>query len=142
MTSTETLRKKLNEVKKYILLVGQYKKFRLNQLSTDSTLRGAVERYLYLLTQSTIDLGEVIISFFKYRQPSTYAEVFEILFENKLISQDLIAPLKKMAGFRNVLAHAYGEINLELVYQVLQKDVVSIESFLAEIQKNISQFQS
>lgn len=142
MTSIEILRKKLNEVKKYLLLVGQYKKCQFEELTTDATLRGAVERYLYLLTQSTIDLGEVIISFFKYRQPSTYAEIFEILFENKLMSQELIAPLKKIAGFRNVLAHAYGEINLELVHQVLQKDLPIIETFLIEIQKNISQFQS
>lgn len=142
MTSIETLRKKINEVKKYLLLVGQYKERRLEELTSDATLRGAVERYLYLLTQSTIDLGEVIISFFKYRQPSTYAEIFEILFENKLISRELITPLKKMAGFRNVLAHAYGEINLELVHKVLQKDVSHIEMFLTKIQKNISQFQT
>ena len=142
MTSIETLKNKLSEVNKYHLLVVGYKKHSVDELNADVTLRGAVQRYLYLLTQATIDLGEVIISFFKYRQPSTYAEIFEILFENKFITHELITPLKKMTGFRNILAHAYGQIHIEMVHQVLQKDIFIIETFLGQIQNNISQFKS
>jgi len=142
MTNIETLKRKLNEVLKFISIVEGYQRYDMGQLSTDVTLRGAVERYLYLLTQSTIDLGEMIVSFFKYRKPSTYADIFEILFENKLISKELLVVLKKMTGFRNILTHAYGEVNIELVYQVLQKDVPNITLFLSEIRKNVPQFNS
>ena len=50
-----------------------------DDLIKDKTLRGAVERYLYLLCQSTIDFSEALINHLNFRQPSTYGEIFEIL---------------------------------------------------------------
>ena len=45
--------------------------------------------------------------------------------------------MKKMTGFRNILTHAYGEINLYILVEVLQKDINDFLIFIEEVQKKI-----
>lgn len=37
-----------------------------------------------------------------------------------------------MTGFRNILTHAYGEVNLDILVEVLQKDVDDFLLFMNE----------
>lgn len=138
MTSIETLQVKISEVEKYFTIIKKYSTYSQKQLEDDLTLRGAVERYLYLLCQSAIDLGESIISFYSFRLPSTYSEIFEILHEQNIISLHLSQILAKMTGFRNILSHSYGKIDFMIVYQVLIKDSSTIFSFAKLIKNKLS----
>jgi len=94
-----------------------------------------VERYLYLICQATIDFAEALISYLNLRTPSTYGEIFEILGEQKLISKEMVLKMKKMTGFRNILAHAYGEVNLDIMLEVLKKDIFDFNLFIKEIRE-------
>jgi len=94
-----------------------------------------VERYLYLICQATIDFAEALISYLNLRTPSTYGEIFEILGEQKLISKEMVLKMKKMTGFRNILAHAYGEINIDIMLDVLKKDIFDFSLFIKEIRE-------
>jgi uncharacterized protein YutE (UPF0331/DUF86 family) len=78
-----------------------------------------------------------LLSHQNLRQPSTYGEIFEILGEEKIISPNVVLRMKKMTGFRNILTHAYGEINLDIVLKVLQKDIADFSLFLNEIKTKI-----
>jgi len=137
MTNIEVLKNKLSEIQKYLNIVKNYQDKTKDDLIKDQTLRGAIERYLYLLCQSTIDFAEALISHLDLRRPSTYGEIFEILNEQKIISQEVTLKMKKMTGFRNILTHAYGEINLDIVLEVLQKDIGDFLLFIKEAKTKI-----
>ena len=92
-----------------------------------------MERYLYLAAQSAIDLAESLIAFKNLRKPATMAESFRILQEEGLISAELAGKLARMAGFRNILAHAYEDIDGDIVYDVLQNRSKDLEEFLDRI---------
>lgn len=135
MTNIEVLKNKLSEIQKYLNILKDYQKKSKDDLLKDQTLRGAVERYLYLLCQSTIDFAEALLSHLNLRTPSTYGEVFEILGEEHIISTDLVFKMKKMTGFRNILTHAYGEINLDILLDVLRKDINDFSTFIVEVKE-------
>lgn len=137
MTNVEVLKNKLSEIQKYLNIVKSYQDKSKDDLVKDQTVKGAVERYLYLLCQATIDFSEALISNLNLRRPSTYAEIFEILQEEKIISQEITFKMKKMTGFRNILTHAYGEINLDIVLEVLQKNVNDFLLFIDEVKEKI-----
>lgn len=135
MTNIEVLKNKLSEIQKYLNILKDYQKKSKDDLLKDQTLRGAVERYLYLLCQSTIDFAEALLSHLNLRTPSTYGEVFEILGEEHIISTDMVFKMKKMTGFRNILTHAYGEINLDILLDVLRKDINDFSTFIVEVKE-------
>jgi len=135
MTITEVLKNKISEIQKYFNLLKNYQNIKKDDLLKDPTLKGAVERYLYLVCQATIDFAESLISYLNLRTPSTYGEIFEILSEQKLISKEMVLKMKKMAGFRNILAHAYGEINLDIMLEILKKDVFDFNLFIKEVRE-------
>ncbi len=138
MTNIDVIKRKLSEIEKYFTIIKKYQSVSQQEIFADDTLKGAVERYLYLLCQTAIDLAEAAVVHFKLRTPATYGEIFEILAENGLIGKDLSLKMKKMTGFRNILVHAYGEINQGIFYQILTKDINDISLFLEEIKKKLS----
>ena len=137
MTGLDVIEKGISNVRKYLSILDDYKSSKQGDLASDMTLRGAVERYLYLAVQATIDLAEAIISYRELRRPSTFAESFEILKDNGLISEEIEQNMVQMARFRNRIAHDYGDIDYKIVHDILINRLQDIEEFLDEISKKI-----
>jgi len=135
MTNFSVIENKISALRKYLDILKRYKKYTREQIEQDVDIKGMVERYLYLATQSTIDLAEAILSFKNLRKPITLSETFDILEEAKLIDRTLAEKMIKMAGFRNILTHDYAEINYDIVYDVLQNKLSDIEEFIQQINK-------
>jgi len=137
MTNTAVLETKISAIQRYLGILEAYKKFTKEQIQKDVTLHGAVERYLYLASQATIDLAEALISYKGFRRPAILKEAFEILKENNIISSELSDKMIGLVGFRNVVAHDYEEINYDIVYDVLLNRLSDIESFIAIVEKQL-----
>ena len=135
MTSINVIENKISAIRKYLAILDRYQKFTRPEIENDIDIRGAVERYLYLVTQSTIDLAESIIAYRKLRKPTTMAESFHILHEAGVISGELMQRLVQMTGFRNVIAHAYEDLDYDIVFDVLHKGKKDISAFLEVLEK-------
>lgn len=135
MTNINIIENKISSVKKYLAILENYKKYTAKDMSGDLTLKGAVERYLYLATQATLELGEAFIALKKLRKPSVYSETFEILKEANIIDNKLTEKLVNMVGFRNAIAHDYEKLDLDIMYDVLQNKLIDIENFVNSIEK-------
>ncbi|MFO7929317.1 MAG: DUF86 domain-containing protein [Candidatus Humimicrobiaceae bacterium] len=137
MTGIEVIENGISKVRKYLSILESYRDKTTKDLASDITLKGTVERYLYLAVQATIDLGEAIISYKGFRKPSTFAESFKILQENKLISKTLEEKMARMTGFRNWIAHDYGDIDHNILHDILLNRLKDIEDFLDDAKKNL-----
>ena len=135
MTHFTVIENKISSVKKYQGILKRYHKYTQQEIEQDLDRRGAVERYLYLVAQATIDLAEAIIAFKGFRKPTTLGETFRILNEEKNIDLLLTEKMIRMTGFRNIIAHDYEEINYHTVYQVLHQGLNDIEDFLEQVRK-------
>ena len=130
MTNISVIENKVSLIKKYLKILQRYQKYSKKEIVKNVDIRGATERYLYLVVQATIDLAGAIISFKNLRKPTTMSENFYILNEEKIINSDLAEMLIKMTGFRNVIVHDYEEINYDIIYDVLKNRLKDIEKFL------------
>ncbi|TSC95638.1 MAG: hypothetical protein Athens101410_394 [Parcubacteria group bacterium Athens1014_10] len=133
MTKLSAIENKISAVKKYLKILENYKNYSRKEIERDINIRGAVERYLYLLVQSVIDLAEAIVSAKNFRKPSTMSESFYILNEQKMISNELTEKMARMTGFRNVMAHDYEKIDYDIVYDVLQNRLKDVEEFISTV---------
>ena len=120
---------KLEQLSEYVNILKGYQHIKIEDLLKDHTLKGAVERYLEVSLECTIDIGEMIISMEKLKRPETYQEVFLILGEHGILPQDFAIKFAPSAGFRNRLVHMYAKIDIEKLYYYLQNNIGDIELF-------------
>lgn len=120
---------KLEQLEEYVSILKGYQHFKIEDLQTDHTLKGAVERYLEIALECIIDIGEIIISREKLKRPETYQEVFLVLGEHGILPGDFAIKFAPSAGFRNILVHMYAKIDIERLYQYLQNNIEDIEQF-------------
>jgi len=131
MTNQSVIENKISAIRKYLNILERYKKYSRQEIEQDVDIRGAVERYLYLATQATIDLAEAVIAYHRYRKPTTMTDAFYILNEEGVIPNELTEKMVGMVGFRNVVAHDYDRINYDITYDILQNGLKDIEEFIA-----------
>ena len=133
MTNKNVIENKASSVKKYLKILDRYKKYSQEEIENDVDIRGAIERYLYLVIQSAVHLAEAIISNREFRKPTTLSETFHILNEEGVISDDLTKNMVMMTGFRNIISHDYGEIDYSIVYDILHNSLKDIEEFVGAV---------
>lgn len=78
-----------------------------------------------------------MISDLRLKKPQNNREIFEILAENELISEDLKTNLGKMVQFRNILVHDYLKLNREIIYDIVVNGLSDIESFVRVVVEGI-----
>ncbi|WP_338432752.1 DUF86 domain-containing protein [Clostridium tyrobutyricum] len=84
----------------------------------------------------SIDLAMHIISERKFGIPQNSRDAFEILFNNKIIDENLMRELKSMVGFRNIAVHDYQTVNLDIVKAVIENHIDDLKKFSSSILKN------
>lgn len=107
----------------------RYQSISIEELRMDRDKRNMVLHSMLISIQSAIDIATYVIAEKGLRKPSTYRETFEILEEGQIISEDLANDLSDLAGFRNVLVHIYWELDLDVIYGILQNDLEVLMTF-------------
>lgn len=78
----------------------------------------------------TTDVAMYIVSTRKLGIPQTKKEVFEILYKNNLISNDVCNKMKGMIGFRNIAIHDYKNIDEEILKDVIENHLTDLKEFI------------
>ncbi|MDD5650340.1 MAG: DUF86 domain-containing protein [Candidatus Nanoarchaeia archaeon] len=100
--------------------------------------KAACERYFEKIVEAIVDLAQLVIKFKKFSYPDEDTQAFEILLQNKIIQKDLCEKLKDAKGMRNILAHEYGNVDDELVFEAItQEIIIDSEEFIESIKKRV-----
>ncbi len=92
--------------------------------------KAACERYLEKIIEAVIDLSFLIIKKKEFKIPEKDAQAFDILKDEKIITDQLSKKLKQAKGMRNLLAHEYGSIDNQIVF----------ESITTELSRDVKEF--
>lgn len=104
-----------------VLVAMSYEEFISDFRNIDSALHR-----LQTSIQALVDLGGYIIASLGLRTPGTSGEVIEILVERGLLSKEQRDRHVSMIQFRNRIVHFYNNIDLKILYQILQEELVDI----------------
>lgn len=84
-------------------------------------------------SKTCIDICNHIIRSRQLGIPQSSRNSFELVAQNKLISEDISNRLQKMVGLRNIAVHDYQKLNLDIVVAVIKNHLVDFEEFSREI---------
>jgi uncharacterized protein YutE (UPF0331/DUF86 family) len=87
----------------------------------DRRVQAESERLVQVAIQSVLDLGIHLISGYGFREPMTYAEIFDVLGEEGVIPGKFAVSIRGMAGLRNILVHDYLEVDPVKLRRALRK---------------------
>ena len=107
---------KIKEVEKYLSELKEIIPENIDCYLENLEKRLACERAFEKIIQSVNDLAILIIKEKRFKMPDESTKAFDILYDKKIISEELANNLKKAMGMRNFLAHQYGEINDKIVF--------------------------
>lgn len=93
----------------------------------------AVLHLLQNCIEASSDIASHICSFDQLGVPSTYSEAFELLGQNKVISNTTSREMQESVRFRNRIVHLYNIIDLEIIYQIATTKLNLFDVFCAEI---------
>jgi uncharacterized protein YutE (UPF0331/DUF86 family) len=108
---------KVIEIEKFISELESVLPTSLEDYKQDFKIRAICERYFEKIVESVADLACLEIAEKGLRKPQNDKDAFEALKEAKIISSELCEKLKDAKGMRNVIAHDYGEIQDEFVFE-------------------------
>ena len=124
---------KIKEVKGFLDELEGIAPSSFNEYESSIEKKAACERYAEKIVEAATDLAFLIIKNKKLRLPEDDIDAFNILLENKIIDGILAAKLKNAKGMRNIIAHAYGRVDDEIVFKSITKELVNdVKAFIGK----------
>ena len=94
--------------------------------------------HLWQATQIVIDLAVSASVALGGGTPTTYGDAFRRLAASGIIEAALADRLARAAGFRNLVAHAYGQLDMRRVYEAASIGPADLRAFLAAVSRHVS----
>jgi uncharacterized protein YutE (UPF0331/DUF86 family) len=122
----------LEDLRQALAVLARYRKtVARERLLVEVDAQNMVLFALYRAVQGCIDLGQHVIAERGLRVPSAYREVFRVLGDAGVLEGSLTERMERWGGFRNVIAHQYGAMDLERLVRALHDDLADLEEFAA-----------
>jgi uncharacterized protein YutE (UPF0331/DUF86 family) len=129
MTDPELLAKKLAFIETCVAELRRLA--RPEMIDTDIREERFVEHTLQIAIQAAQDVASHIASDERLGEPRTNRELFDLLVRAGWLTESEAAPLGNMVGFRNILVHGYGDVDLSVVQDVLENHLDDLLHFAA-----------
>ncbi|QCX34347.1 DUF86 domain-containing protein [Caloramator sp. E03] len=129
MVNRDVVLTRISKLNEYLDFLKEIQKYSIEEYLNSPMIYGSAERFLHLSIECIIDISSHIIADMRFRKPASNREIFEILYENKIINDSLKEKLSNMAGLRNILVHDY-ILNKRIVYEIIKNNLKDIEDFV------------
>ena len=131
---TDRIVDRVEYVTEAVALLSRKQSLDREQYLADREQQAIVEREFQTAIEACIDIAELLIVGSDAEMPETNAEKFHVLETLGVLSEETAVRMGEAAGFRNVLAHNYGDdVDDEHVYRHLQEDLHWFPRFCREI---------
>jgi uncharacterized protein YutE (UPF0331/DUF86 family) len=132
---TEAVRARLLKVEE---VIGHLLTLReLSQAEVEGDFRNgwALERGLQLGAEALFDVGNHVLSAAFGTAATDYEDILRQLGHRGVIDSALAARLRGLGGFRNILVHAYLDLDSEQVYERLRHAPEDFSAFVAALRE-------
>lgn len=117
----EVIREKFAKLAEVIGLLEKYKNTPRENFLIDFTINSAAQFNLILGIEVIMDIGNHILAEKYQVHPKEYKEIIEALGKYEIVPEDFAKENAEMASFRNLIIHQYEKVDMNLIYQNLQK---------------------
>ena len=114
---------KINEINEFLDELKEIAPSSLDEYKSSLEKRAACERYVEKIVEAVTDLAFLVIKIKKLKIPEDDIDAFNILLDNKMIDDSTATKLKNAKGMKNIIAHQYGKINDDVVFEAITEEL-------------------
>ena len=133
MVDRDLIIAKASSVRRHLKRVVEKRGHDVEKFLKDFDCQDIVSFNLQLAIQNCIDIAAHVISEEGLGMPGSFTEMFYLLEENGYLSGELTEKMVRAVGFRNLLVHEYGKIDLKQVYQIASDHIEDLNKYLLYI---------
>jgi uncharacterized protein YutE (UPF0331/DUF86 family) len=125
----------IGEIEKSVNVLKELKQIKKEDLLEDLKALGSVKYYFIIAIEACIDICNHIASKQRWGIPNSYATCFNLLKDCNVLDDAFARKMVNMAKFRNLLVHFYRKVDDEKVYEFLQTELQSFQTYIDLISK-------
>ena len=130
MVDPDILSRKISSLREYLRHLEEADDITWSKYCEDVRTKAFVERYLHLSVEEVLDICNRIIAENNWREPQSFRDLFVVIQENGVISDNDLYKFQNMASFRNLLVHRYEKVDDELVFGIFKKRLGDFHHFI------------
>lgn len=130
------IKDKIKEIGEFLEQLKKMIPSSFDEYKSDIKTKSACERYVEKVIEAVVDLAFLVIKYKKLKLPQDDVDAFNILLENKIIDDNTADNLKEAKGMRNILAHEYGKVDDEIIFDAITQELEDdINKFIKNIRE-------
>lgn len=133
MVDRDLIVKKADSVRKHVQRTTEKSNTDLHTFLNDADCQDIVLFNVQMAVQNCIDIAAHIISEEGFGVPGSNNEMFYLLEENGFLDRDITEKMVKAVGFRNLIVHEYGKIDLKQVFNAARNNTNDLLEYLKAI---------
>ena len=115
---------KISEIEHYLEELESIFPLNFEDYKHDFKIKSICERYFEKIVEAVVDLAFIVIKEKKLKIPEDDENSFDILKDEKIISDALAKKLIDAKSMRNIIAHEYGKIDDEMVFHAVIEELI------------------
>ncbi|NTV43590.1 MAG: DUF86 domain-containing protein [Syntrophobacteraceae bacterium] len=133
MVNRAILHGKLAAAERHLDRIRHKRNVTLREFLSDLDRQESILFNLQMAIQNCIDVAAHIVSEEDLGIAGSTNELFYLLEKEGIIDPDLTERMVRSVGFRNLIVHEYGRVDLEIVYGAATENVPDLEDFMSGI---------
>jgi uncharacterized protein YutE (UPF0331/DUF86 family) len=106
--------------------------------SNNIVFKRFVERNIELSIEQMINVCKHFVSALDLEEPKSYANCFEIIANENIISRESLQTFKLMSGYRNLIIHGYDTVEDSVTYGIYIKRLNDFRLFINAVRNYLS----
>jgi uncharacterized protein YutE (UPF0331/DUF86 family) len=135
MTDSDLILAKAGSIKKYLNRIKEKREVDLKTFLAEIDRQESILFNLQMAIQNCIDIAAHIVSDEGLGVPGSTNEMFYLLEEQGLLGHQLVEKMVKAVGFRNLVVHEYGKVDLKQVFDIAYTGVEDLQAFIFSVLK-------
>ncbi len=131
--NVDLLARRARDIRSAVAALSRLSELSKEQFLGDQTVVDAAKYRLVVAAEAAISICTHLAARLARNSPNSYAQCFEVLEVEGILSTELTQRMGDLARFRNLLVHGYAEIDDGRVWDILQSDLGDLDAYLSEI---------
>lgn len=133
MVDPVLLKGKISKIEYHLSRVKRFNRLSLEDFLKDEDARDIAVHNLFVAIQFLIDIITHMVADDELGEMVFVSDAADILHRHGIIDEEYCLKLKKIIGFRNLIAHEYGTIDYMLIYDIIINGLDDIKYFLKSL---------